>query len=43
MTLFTTITVEGAAGAVGTIAAIAVTMFETALNPIELRDSTLML
>jgi len=43
ITLLTLVIADGAAGAEGTIAAIAVIIFETALYPIELRDSTLML
>lgn len=43
ITLLTFIIVDGAEGAVGTIAAIAVTILETELYPIELRDSTLIL
>ena len=41
MMLFTFTIVDGAAGAAGTTAAVAVTMLEVALKPIELRACTL--
>jgi hypothetical protein len=43
ITLLTSIIVDGAEGAEGTIAAIAVTILENELYPIELRDSILIL